>query len=172
MADDLISREEAKALFDDIPFYIGMTGGCVKEMLDNLPSIKVEPVRHGRWVYDHWCEFKCSECGEESNSKPYKGRENFCPNCGASMTRDLVSNKYTMELVWHSCTSYLPKEDYNPCLYVTNGREVFPVVWKRDPDWQRFVSGNWYIEPGVNSEGFWWADLVQTVKGFAPVHGG
>ena len=44
-----------------------------------------EPVRHGDWVYDHWCEFKCSECGEPSNSKPYKGKENFCPNCGAKM---------------------------------------------------------------------------------------
>ena len=39
----------------------------------------------GEWVYDHWCEFKCSVCGEFSNSKPYKGKENYCPNCGAKM---------------------------------------------------------------------------------------
>lgn len=44
-----------------------------------------ESVCHGYWVYDHWCEFKCSECGEPSNSKPYKGKENFCPKCGARM---------------------------------------------------------------------------------------
>lgn len=45
----------------------------------------VVPVRHGKWIYDNWYEFKCSECGEYSNSKPYKGKENFCPNCGAKM---------------------------------------------------------------------------------------
>ena len=39
----------------------------------------------GEWVYDHWCEFKCSVCGEFSSSKPYKGKENYCSNCGAKM---------------------------------------------------------------------------------------
>lgn len=43
------------------------------------------PVKHGHWIYDHWCEFKCSECGAYSNSKPYKGKENYCPNCGCKM---------------------------------------------------------------------------------------
>lgn len=81
--------------------------------------------------------------------------------------------KHTMELVWHSCTSYLPKEDYNPGLYVTDGKEVFPVIWRRDKDgWQRFSAGKWYIEPGVNSDGYWWADLVQTINGFAPIQKG
>ena len=37
------------------------------------------------WVYDHWCEFKCSNCGNWSNSKPYKGMEKYCPECGAKM---------------------------------------------------------------------------------------
>lgn len=50
-----------------------------------LNIIEAEEVRHGEWIYDHWCEFKCSECGEWSNSKPYKGRELYCPNCGAKM---------------------------------------------------------------------------------------
>lgn len=52
----------------------------------NLPVEDVAPVVHGRWIYDHWCEFKCSVCGEFSNSKPYKGKENYCPNCGARMS--------------------------------------------------------------------------------------
>lgn len=55
------------------------------EIIESTPASDVEPVRHGYWVYDHWCEFKCSDCGEPSNSKPYKGKENFCPNCGAKM---------------------------------------------------------------------------------------
>lgn len=49
------------------------------------PTLDVEPVRHGRWVYDRWCEFKCSECGHFSDSKPYKGREPYCSECGAKM---------------------------------------------------------------------------------------
>jgi predicted RNA-binding Zn-ribbon protein involved in translation (DUF1610 family) len=38
----------------------------------------------GEWVYDHWCEFKCSKCGTLSKTEP-KGEESFCPNCGADM---------------------------------------------------------------------------------------
>lgn len=82
---------------------------------------------------------------------------------------DILNVKHTMELVWHDCTVNLPSEDYNVCLYVTDGRDVFPVTWKRESHWQRFVNGRWYIEPGVNSDGYWWADLVQTVNGFKPV---
>lgn len=78
--------------------------------------------------------------------------------------------KYKMELVWHSCTDCLPSEDFNPRLYVTDGCDFFPVSWARDGKWQRFMSGGWYIEPGVNSDGYWWADLLQTVGMFPPFH--
>ena len=50
-------------------------------LLDNGVTVQ----ECGEWVYDHWCEFKCSVCGEFSSSKPYKGKENYCPNCGAKM---------------------------------------------------------------------------------------
>ena len=50
-----------------------------------LNIIEAEEVKHGEWIYENWCEFRCSECGEWSNSKPYKGREPYCPNCGARM---------------------------------------------------------------------------------------
>ena len=56
-----------------------------EKRINKLDDYDVEPVRHRKWIYDNWCEFKCSECGEYSNSKPYKGKENFCPNCGARM---------------------------------------------------------------------------------------
>ena len=52
---------------------------------DESPAADVAPLQHGRWIYDHWCEFRCSVCGEFSNSKPYRGKENYCPNCGAIM---------------------------------------------------------------------------------------
>lgn len=75
-----------------------------------------------------------------------------------------MKNKFKMELTWHSCTACPPEEDYNPCLYVTDGEVIMAMRWKRDPNWQRFEEGNWYIEPGVNSHKFWWADLVQTAQ--------
>lgn len=45
----------------------------------------IAPVRHGHWIYDHWLEFTCSCCGAKSHSEPYRGRENYCYNCGARM---------------------------------------------------------------------------------------
>ena len=75
-----------------------------------------------------------------------------------------MTNKFKMELTWHSCETYLPEEDYNPCLYITDGTFVWCGRWKRDPNWQRFEDGGWYIEPGVNSANYWWADLKQTVQ--------
>lgn len=40
----------------------------------------------GEWVYDHWCEFKCSKCGTLSKTEP-RGEENFCPHCGSDMRK-------------------------------------------------------------------------------------
>lgn len=53
--------------------------------IDVLPRVDAREMVRGQWIYDHWCEFKCSVCGEFSKSKPYKGKENYCPNCGAKM---------------------------------------------------------------------------------------
>lgn len=78
--------------------------------------------------------------------------------------------KHKMELTWHSCTDCLPSEDFNSTLYVTDGQTFFPATWIRDSERQRFVSGNLYIKPGVNSDGYWWADILQTVRGFEPMH--
>ena len=54
--------------------------------IDDMPTIEVEPVRRGRWI---WFESegtyihlrKCSECGNIKNQE----ETNFCPNCGAQM---------------------------------------------------------------------------------------
>ncbi len=42
--DDLISRKAAKEKFNDIPPFIGMTGGCVRQMLDTIPGVDAIPV--------------------------------------------------------------------------------------------------------------------------------
>ena len=57
------------------------------------PTIKAEPVRHGRWV-DHMCrDWRCSECGEKINKVRnvdgycYDDKPNYCPHCGARMQK-------------------------------------------------------------------------------------
>ena len=55
-----------------------------EEVIRNAPTFDAEPVRHGWWVYDHWCEFKCSCCGHFSSTNP-RGIEKYCPNCGVKM---------------------------------------------------------------------------------------
>ena len=57
----------------------------IARIADHLIASGVTVQECGEWVYDHWCEFKCSVCGRFSNSKPYKGKENYCPHCGAKM---------------------------------------------------------------------------------------
>lgn len=60
---------------------------CMEELLvDHLLANGVVVREKGEWVYDHWCEFKCSKCGALSKTEP-RGEENFCPNCGADMRK-------------------------------------------------------------------------------------
>ena len=57
------------------------------EEFENAPTIKAEPVRHGRWIKQASDMFDCSECGESiywifSAKKCSYG---YCPNCGVKM---------------------------------------------------------------------------------------
>lgn len=56
----------------------------IVERVECVPTADVVPVVHGKWIYDHWCEFKCSCCGHFSLTIP-RGKEKYCPNCGAKM---------------------------------------------------------------------------------------
>ena len=58
----------------------------VPDAIQNLQAYEAMfNVKEAEWVYDHWCEFKCSNCGNWSDSKPYKGKEKYCPECGKRM---------------------------------------------------------------------------------------
>lgn len=80
----------------DSQWHIGFSSFDLQNVIEwlntyfDIIDTDVAPVKHGKWVYDHWCKFKCSECGEYSNSKPYKGKEKYCPNCGAKMDGDKI----------------------------------------------------------------------------------
>lgn len=57
--------------------------GRILFMIENMPTIESEPVKHGRWKLRCYGDYPyCSNC----NNEP-KGREItlFCPNCGARM---------------------------------------------------------------------------------------
>lgn len=57
------------------------------DIADHLLANGVMVREKGEWVYDHWCEFKCSKCGALSKTEP-RGEENFCPNCGSDMRKE------------------------------------------------------------------------------------
>ena len=87
MGEKYISLDKALAIFNDI-HPLDYNAQAYRSQLSKIPVADVRPVVRGKWVYDHWCEFKCSNCETWSKSEPYRGRENFCSNCGADMRGD------------------------------------------------------------------------------------
>lgn len=71
--------------------------------------------------------------------------------------------KFTMELVWHNCYEYPPKEDYNDNLYITNGTLVHRAEYSTEDGWYDFRTGD-YLSFELLWE-YWWADMEQTVQG-------
>ena len=58
---------------------------CGATLIFHAPTVDVEPVRHGRWMFhddDHWPWVTCSECGYYMD---HTRKTAFCPNCGAKM---------------------------------------------------------------------------------------
>ena len=71
-----------------------------------------------------------------------------------------MMDKTTMGLVWHNCLACPPKEEQNMNLYMTDGQCVVPVAW---------IHGKFFYEDiplDVTGDGFWWADFIQTTKGY------
>lgn len=59
------------------------------DLLENLPSAEVEPVKHGRWtpVTNGRGGFECSMCHSYAPSYQdgVEWLSRYCPNCGAKM---------------------------------------------------------------------------------------
>jgi rubrerythrin len=70
----------------------GMTAvmQSIKTIVNSLPTIDAEPVRHGKWVEsDEYDEFsgrlyRCSNC----NTFVIGDMDNYCPFCGARMDKE------------------------------------------------------------------------------------
>lgn len=64
-------------------------------------------------------------------------------------------DKFKIELVWHNCKTHPPKENYNPLLVYTNGRDVDYCTY-----YKRF---GFPVDESVLHK-FWWADICRTVR--------
>lgn len=71
-------------------------------------------------------------------------------------------DKFTISLVWHNCETHPPKEDWNECLFVSDGKYVVPVLYNSQHGWFN-RSINSYI-PQHELRRYWWADLERTVR--------
>lgn len=74
-----------------------------------------------------------------------------------------MHDKFKIELVWHNCKTYQPKEFENNNLIVIDGNNVYGMSWHR-------AEGYWIAdESGLiqlsDLENWWWADIEQTVQG-------
>lgn len=73
--------------FDDIPVFIGMTGGCVQQFIDKQPIIDAVPVVRCK-ACKHW-EKKGFQGGNDVNHLEYGGH---CPySYGARFESDYCS---------------------------------------------------------------------------------
>lgn len=71
-------------------------------------------------------------------------------------------NKFTMELVWHNCCYYPPREDFNSSLYVTDGFSLFEAKYSSKIGWDAY--GYYGHIRNEDLDKWWWADIAQTVQ--------
>ncbi len=103
MSDEYIKREDAikastpafRNAFSDWEVGWIESKDDTKDMIENLPSADVAPVRHGHWICLRNCSnagIYCSACHkkvyEEQYSNTMKPLSPWCPNCGAKMDED------------------------------------------------------------------------------------
>lgn len=85
-----LSKEEAADALVDLYGYFRLNYQT-SERMSQAVSMGAAALRNeknnertAKWIYDHWCEFKCSNCGVFSISTP-RGQEKYCFNCGCKM---------------------------------------------------------------------------------------
>lgn len=97
--DDLISRSAAKEYLgcDENHKYSTRITMELSDLLDEVPTIDAEPVRHGRWAVNENGHAYCTKCGstlpfircyDEETDREWAEEfpeTRFCPHCGAKM---------------------------------------------------------------------------------------
>ena len=59
----------------------------VKKIAD-VPTVKTESVRHGRWIREPNCWYRCAICGDHYPSITGNMKYNYCPTCGTRMVEE------------------------------------------------------------------------------------
>lgn len=94
--NDLISRQDAVSRISDL-LMLELQGkrlptwNEVYNAIDDIPSAESER-KKGKWIkVGHWGRsYKCNQCGnylDFDGVNAGRGDANFCPNCGADMSR-------------------------------------------------------------------------------------
>lgn len=117
--NDLIDRQAAvEIMHAKANMMVGTDGQIVYEsaarMIERMPAVGAEPVRHGRWVWNDdavdWNlgAWVCSECGVRNENihaeapgkrkgiicSPYVwAGSQYCPNCGVKMDEEVGGNE-------------------------------------------------------------------------------
>lgn len=70
----------------------------IRSILDRIPAVDVEPVRHGHWIIkpiDKMSKYRCacSACGWSINCDSWRDpfdldETEYCPHCGAKMDEE------------------------------------------------------------------------------------
>jgi DNA-directed RNA polymerase subunit RPC12/RpoP len=68
----------------------------IREMIDMMPTIDAEPVRHGKWNIEisddgHQATYRCSECGHRFKwvyDQHFPPVFNYCQKCGSRMDEE------------------------------------------------------------------------------------
>ena len=72
-----------------------------------------------------------------------------------------------MELVWHNCITHPPKEDYNSCLLLSNGLDIFYAeyfskTYSLKENWV-YKGTTEFVSHDLLNECYW-ADMRQTIS--------
>jgi DNA-directed RNA polymerase subunit RPC12/RpoP len=78
-----VDVDSLNAKHEDIGYEKGYRDGYAKALTDNT-----EPVKHGYWIREPNCWYRCSECGSHYPSIADNMNYHYCPDCGAKMTLD------------------------------------------------------------------------------------
>ena len=73
-----------------------------------------------------------------------------------------MKDKFTIELTWHNCFTYPPKESWNNNLYISDGQYVSHATYDSHYGWFDRSAGD-YI-PFESLHEYYWADIEQTVQ--------
>lgn len=85
----------------EIDYIAGFSDELVIEILDNIPTVDVAPIKHGQWEwfdedtgtpitgYEREWGWRCSRCKHELpddyDDPDYRPMLDYCPYCGAKM---------------------------------------------------------------------------------------